>query len=454
MSVDVKVTPGKLPIFWDREVVYFANLQSLFYDNLEQTKILVKDIQGVPTYGGRLVSILNLLFFNKKNLIFLESSPNKALLEYMEDKLELSLPEIEILPRKHYVTLKEKTLTNNSEDHEPVLERIRQHSAGWLDGYVTDSTLVAIAEGSKKSTISSFEGSKNGNNKFLLHHYLLEKGLPVFETLVASSPEEVNSALKKFNDRGYKKAVIKSQIGASGCGLIRLDAVPCPREQIPEYLFFEGPCLVQGWLGEEVPGVRNIGSPSVQMFLAEKEVTLFDITDQLLRDESIHEGNISPPPYFKERQEIRDEILSQATEAGRWLHSQGYRGTASTDFLVVEKKERCEVIICEINARITGATYPTILARHFLPQGAWLMRNLMFESPLQGSQLLSEVDRRGLLFKKGMERGVLPCNFNLNEAGMVHKGQFVFIAPNTEECENLLAQMQAVFPRSCKYCRD
>jgi hypothetical protein len=147
-------------------------------------------------------------------------------------------------------------------------------------------------------------------------------------------------------------------------------------------------------------------------------------------------------------------MLSQAQVAGRWLHEQGYRGTGGVDFLTVKRNGKVEVIVNEINARVTGATYPSVLARYFLPHKAWVMRNLKFEGALQGYQLLAKLDRNGLLFKKDMERGILPFNFNLNESGNVSKGQFLFLAPDTEECKKLLESIQNVFPSICKFDRD
>tara|TARA_B100000315_G_C14342146_1_gene480082 strand:+ start:136 stop:579 length:444 start_codon:yes stop_codon:yes gene_type:complete len=147
-------------------------------------------------------------------------------------------------------------------------------------------------------------------------------------------------------------------------------------------------------------------------------------------------------------------MLSQASVAGSWLHAQGYRGAGGVDFLVVEKNGKVEVIVNEINARITGATYPSVLARHFLPHKAWIMRNLKFAGALRGSQILTKLDGSGLLFKKGMGEGILPFNFNLDGSGNVIKGQFLFLAPDTEECKNLLEKMQNIFSSICKFDRD
>ncbi len=452
MSLEVKIIPGELPLFWDRSAVFFVNLHALFFGNDELTKVLEGEICGMPTYGGRVVSILNLIFRNKKNLVILETPPDESLLEYLSNKLGISIPDIEILPFKRYGTIKEQI---ENDKIEPVVQKIRRHSAEWLDGFVTDDTLTAIAHNTGKSTISSFEGSKKGNNKLLLHNHLEEKGLPVIDTFLASSAEEVISCLDKLCKMGYHEAVLKSQIGASGCGLVKQYTACDPSDnEFPDYFFFEGPCLVQGWLDENVKEVKYLGSPSVQMFLSDSQLSLFDVTEQFLSEKSVHEGNISPPPYFKRYPQIKEEMLSQASVAGRWLHEQGYRGTGGVDFLAVTRNGKVEVIVNEINARITGATYPSVLARHFLPHKAWIMRNLKFDSTLQGYQLLSKLDRKDLLFKKGMERGILPFNFNQDETGNVSKGQFLFLAPDTEECKNLLENIQNVFPSICKFDRD
>lgn len=454
MSLEIKIIPGELPRFWDRETIFFANLLSIFFGNEQQTKVLEREIRGAPTYGGRLISILNLLFRKGENLIFLECLPDKSLMDYMTNRLGLNLPEIEILSHKDYLSLKEQIANNDLKKIEPIMNRVRSHSAKWLDGYVTEETLLTIAKKTSKSVVSSIEGSKNGNNKFLLHHYLLDKGFPVFDTFEASSSADVISCLKKLKESGYKKAVLKSQIGASGCGMLIYNISKNSCKNVPDYLFFEGPCLAQGWLDNDVAGVNRLGSPSVQMFLSDRELSLYDLTEQLLSDLSVHEGNISPPPYILKRPDIKKELLSQAAEAGRWLHSQGYRGTAGVDFLVVEKDNKLQVIINEINARITGATYPAVLARYFLPHGAWIMRNLSFHCPMTGSKLISELDRKGLLFEKNIKKGVLPFNFNQDKYGNIYKGQFLFLAPEPVECECLLTQLQKVFPLFTKFDRD
>ncbi len=212
--------------------------------------------------------------------------------------------------------------------------------------------------------------------------------------------------------------------------------------------------MVQGWLDETVTNIRHLGSPSVQMFLDDKTVSLYDITEQILSAESVHEGNLSPPPYFSKGDLIYEELLRQAATAGSWLHDQGYRGTASVDFLVIDHRGAVEVRVCEINARVTGATYPSVIARHFLPHDAWLMRNIRFAKPLRDTSLLTMLDKAGYLYHPNLQEGVLPVNFNLDDESCVQKGQFLCLGKKLDDCLNMFKQIESILPVSWLYDRD
>jgi hypothetical protein len=450
MSVAVKIIPGKLPPFWDRSVLFFCNIHSIFYDNQEEAGELMRQLAGAQSYGGRVMSILNLLFRGGPNRILLEAPPEPSLLDYLSGGLSLSLPGFDVLDHRGYRELAAKGESGG----DPAIEKLSSQPASWVDGFVTDAILVQIAGKLQKRTISTLTGSKNGNNKYLLYRHQVEKQLPTFDTLMAANPGELSSCLKALRELGYAKAVVKAQIGASGYGMVKLETREFRPDSVPDYLFFEGPCMVQGWLDQETPGVDRIGSPSVQMFLNDAAVYLYDWTEQVLSDESIHEGNRSPPPYIPDHPELEEELFRQAGIVGEWLHAQGYRGTASADFLVIGREGKTKTIVCEINARITGATYPAVLARHFMPEGCWSMRNIQFRGSLDGSRLLSLMDRAAVLYRPGMEKGIVPFNFNTDTEGKVNKGQFLCLGQNQEECAELLVQAWAELPVEWGYDRD
>ena len=454
MQVEIKSMPGQLPTFWNRSVIFFANMSSIFYDNCGELEKLKQQIGNLETYGGRLIPIINLMFRSVDNLLVLEKPPDQTLMRYFKEDLGMSLPNIEILPHSAYETLLTQVDKLSHDGINPTLTLIHQHRATWIDGFVSDNVLMNIAKTLNKPTVSSLEGSKRGNNKFLLHNHLSGNGFPVFDTISASSPDDVPACIATLRKSGYKKAVVKAQIGASGIGMITLPTTSCDANSIPEHFFFEGPCMVQGWLDETVTNIRHLGSPSVQMFLDDKTVSLYDITEQILNSKSVHEGNLSPPSYFSQGDYVYEELLRQAATAGSWLHDQGYRGTASVDFLVIDRRGTVEVRVCEINARVTGATYPSVIARHFLPHDAWLMRNIRFIKPLRDTNLLKTLDQKGYLYYPDLQEGVLPVNFNLNEEGGVQKGQFLCLGKNVDDCLNMFKRIESILPLSWYYDRD
>ena len=419
---------GKIPPAWDQSVIFFANILSLFFGNNVGTDVLRKKVGVLESYGSRLIPIINLLFHGKNNLLILEKEPAHELLKYFQIDLKLDLPEFKIISHDQFKNIShEKSLINF----------LIKHPASDIDGYVTDEILEKLAECVHKKTVSSAGGGRKGNNKFLLHQYLRSKYLPLFDTCIAEKVTDVESCLNKLKSKGYTQAVIKAQIGASGIGMekIKLDGSIV---NIPNYLFYEGSCLVQGWLDDTVTGVRYISSPSVQLMIKDDSVHLYDVTEQILSQDSVHQGNISPSVYLNNNKDIQKELLDQAQIASQWLFDQGYRGTASVDFHLCERNDKVEVRICEINARVTGATYPSVLARYFYSKGAWLMRNIRFTPPTEGRRILDELRGNDLLFYPGKTYGVLPFNFNVNDKGYVVKGQFLYLGENLEDIKRLV----------------
>lgn len=424
-------------MMWERQVIFVANLLSLFFGNETETGELKRQVGPLETYGGRLVPILDFLFRGPEdNYVILERAPNEDLLTYFRCELGIRLPQVRLLSHQLYREIGFGR-SGRSEELARLLDDFQALETACLDGFVTDPALASLGQQLGLETVSSVEASHRGNNKFLLHQYLVANDLPVFDTEIAQAGSEVPACLGRLRAAGYASAVIKAQIGASGIGLMRLDT--SDPGDVPSFLFHEGPCLIQGWLDAEIDGVEDIRSPSVQLFLNREKVYLYDLTEQILSLDSIHEGNVSPPPWLDRESGAVDEIHRQAASAGRWLHQQGYRGTASVDFHVADRNGRTEVRICEINARVTGATYPAILARNFAPDGAWLMRNLRFEPGTTGRELLDRLGEADILFRPGVASGVLPINFNTNADGRVGKGQFLCLGPDPDLLWGLLA---------------
>lgn len=450
-------TQGRLPPLWPRPTIFFANLLSLFFGNTDQTRVLSDEVGELDSYSNRLIPILNLLFDGPDNVLVVEREPDPDLCRYFQEQLGLSLPVICVLPHGDYLELgrqlnidPNRSLAELLTPGHPLAIAADRCSAHCLDGYVTDDVLPRIADRLGCPTVSSMQASQAGNNKLLLHQFLIKAGLPTVVTELAERPSDVAACAALLKTAGYSAAVVRAQVGASGVGMLKLKDLnrPDALADVPEYFFHEGPCLVQGWLSPGVHGIVKILSPSTQLFLDDEHVYAFDTTEQILSDHHVHEGNESPPPYLHEQPGIRAETMRQAELVGGWLHDTGYRGTASIDWLVVQRESRseAEVYVCEINARVTGATYPSLLAKHFHPEGAWLLRNLRLSRPVAAASLLEIFASRNHLFHSGRRSGVLPLNFNFGKDGLVHKGQFICIGRDTQECHRFLTLAEQDLP--------
>ena len=243
-------TRGQLPPMWPRRVRFFANLLALFYGNEAETQSLTNEVGEIDSYSGRLIPILNLLFRGGDNLLILEREPDEALCRYLRNDLGLSLPELRVMRHRDYVALGEHLAANRTEAVVASLDGITQHDAAWVDGYVTDDTLTRVAEHLGVRTITTTSASRRGNNKLLLHQHLASQNLPTFDTVLAESTRDVSACARELASRGYTSAVIRAQIGASGIGMMRLHDLhdPASIPEIADYFFYEGPCMVQGWL--------------------------------------------------------------------------------------------------------------------------------------------------------------------------------------------------------------
>lgn len=440
-----------MPRFWRHDVMFFANLLGMFPGNARKLLELKETVGEVDSYGGRLVPVLSLLYGGEHNTLILEHRPAQALCRYFADTLGLRLPRLELLPHEDYEEFGRRWHQGGRDEAErlPWLAALRKDPARQVDGYVTDETLEEIAHSLHKPLAMNPQSWWKANNKLLLHRFLQSAGLPVIATEIVNCAAGVPGALRSLARQGFRSAVLKSQIGASGVGMKKLPGLASRSqelalEDVPDHFFLEGEIMVQGWLEPGYGRIQRTQSPSVQFFVDGTRTELYDVTEQILSGESVHQGNLAPPPYLARWPGLREELLRQAGAVSQWLVEVGFRGTGSVDFLVAERAGDVSpaVFVCEANARVTGATYPSVLARRFAPRGAWLMRNLRLSHPLPEDAVLARLQRQQHLFEPHRDRGVLPVNVNFGEDELVHKGQFLCLAPTARECFDCLESAQ------------
>jgi hypothetical protein len=449
-NVPVDVRLGRMPALWPGSAVFFADLYAIFYGEPEKTHQLQANVSGFFGYGGRLIPMLGLLYRGGDNLLILQEPVDPAPLAYFRDRLGLDLPAIEILDHNRFDTFHEGLAASPA-----LMGRLKAHPARRLDGYVTDPPLERIAHRLGKDLVNTHAQSREANDKIALDRFLRTRGLPVFDGGDVETGAPLSARLKDLERQGYRRAVIRSSLGASGFGVATVDLGDTdPEDSLPEFLSREERVLVQGWIEPGVRGVTRVTSPSVQFFGTGAGTALFDLTGQLLRDASIHEGNVAPPLDLPGDAGVEAEIVAQSREVVQWVARTGYRGTGSIDFLVFERDGRAEVIVCEVNARVTGATYPSLIARHFLPGRAWLMRNFAFAPRLTCAEVLAALEREGVLFAPGRDEGLLPINFIRDDGGRVVKAQLLFLAGRPERCMAIIERCLNVLPAQGSYERD
>lgn len=436
-ALEISDRTDRMPAFWGRQVVFFANLYEIFYENHAKTAALAEVVGPSRSYGGRFIPALNLLYRGAQNLLVLEEAPSVALCRYFSEDLGLTLPEVLVMPADDYPRLASgegspavRRLEAALQDH---LQRTGGRENRWVDGFVTDAELVQIAGRLGLPVTTTPEGSRRGNNKLLIFEHLRDAGWPVIPSVLAESPGAVRGCLDTLGGAGFTHAVVKSQMGASGIGLRKLSIAGDREVTLPEYFFTEGPCLVQGWLQPGERGIVESRSPSVQFFLGEDGGTVFDITEQLLSGRILHEGNQSPPPYMGSMPRLREMLFEQAVASIRWLHAQGYRGFGGLDFLVVERggSDGLEVFVSEINARVTAATYPSILVRSLCPGARWTLRNVNLHQGESEAEILDRLRRNDQLFRPG-HPGIMPLNFSAAAGGLPGKAQFLGVGETGE----------------------
>ncbi|MFQ5508400.1 MAG: hypothetical protein ACE5FN_03590 [Leptospirillia bacterium] len=451
-ALPVQVQMGQMPRLWRGSALFFGDLYAIFYGEPEKTRQLQESVSGFFGYGGRLIPMLDLLYQGADNVLILQEHPNPEALAFFSERLGLSLPDIHVLDHRDYQNFGEGLARN------PALsDLLKTHPATDIDGYVTDPQLERIAATLNKTVVNSYKESRDANDKVALFRFLGEAGLPMFDGGEVP-PSELEDALNALADKGYAKAAVRSSLGASGFGVATLDLDPTHPSDLftalPGHMLMEERLMVQGWVEPGNRNVKTVTSPSVQFFTDGNGITLFDLTGQLLRHAAIHEGNVAPPLDLPGDSGVVNELIEQSKEVVQWVASTGYRGTGSIDYLVYERGKQVEVRVCEVNARVTGATYPALLARHFLPGKAWLMRNFGFEPEMGCGGLIDFLESENQLFVPGRREGVLPLNFICDGDGRVVKAQLLFLGGRPERCAEMLGRLSHLFPEHARYERD
>lgn len=168
--------------------------------------------------------------------------------------------------------------------------------------------------------------------------------------------------------------------------------------------------------------VDFIVSPNVLMHIEPDEgsISCVGVTDQILNDRLMHEGNIYPT-----RANTLKDMLSSAEKLSKWLQREGYSGLLGFDFIEYFERETglYEHFLVEINPRINAAAYPRSLMEH-LNTKQWQKDRPQIEAFLASTTKTKATSFTGLkelyghlFFNAETGKGIVPFNTGCLEFG-------------------------------------
>lgn len=236
----------------------------------------------------------------------------------------------------------------------------------------SDGELATVLEGVLHRTVDLQGGNYDLvqyiNRKQKARMKSLELGVPVAEGGIVelSLHEEDNRLdvapiLAAINRNIVKtgKVINRGISGFAGSSTLIVDKNP---ESIQKALRkISGRLDVRIYLVESMLDV--IVSPNILMQIESDSGKIFcvSITDQILTNGYVHEGNI-----FPSNAKTIKGMLRSAWDISKWLQNEGYSGLAGFDFgeYLIRETGELNYFFAEINPRTNAAAYPKFLIEH------------------------------------------------------------------------------------------
>jgi hypothetical protein len=214
------------------------------------------------------------------------------------------------------------------------------------------------------------------------------------------------------------RVIIKGSYGASGSSLVIVESSPeSVKNALSKIANSSGNSI---YIVEEMLEVTV--SPNILMHIEPdyRRISSVCVTDQLLSDDLVHQGNAYPSGAT-----TLAEMISSAQGLSRWLQGNGYSGLVGFDFgeYAVPGTGEFKHFLAEINPRINGATYPKSLMEHLNRKQrqkggpfieAFLAKRI--ETKVGSFAELSELYGH-LFFDPETARGLVPYNIGCLEHG-------------------------------------
>ena len=292
--------------------------------------------------------------------------------------------------------------------------------------FFSSATVELLVHKYKKTTHLSHALACLLNDKGHLRDILVKEGIRVTGSNKVSifQKDYLEKCLDIYEDlknKGIKEFAVIIPKSCSGAGIHRFSNATELMNIISQLTNVEE-FLIDPWYGD------NIGSPSYQIFIADKpeDDICIGLTDQML-DDCVHLGNLYPSIFTNEK--VIDEIFYKVIKV---LRDRGARGMLGVDLLIRRVNGKIIPYILEVNARQTGAVYAGFLA-YSLRNSArkpWIgHNNIILPKGTTLEEYHEYLISQHADFKIGDTEGIIiTCNGNLS-----HNKIMVLIMANTSE---------------------
>lgn len=271
--------------------------------------------------------------------------------------------------------IKEITLTKNILQNKKLIEKLKSYKFKKIVPFCVNDDIDELSKILNVPLSISKDIFIKANNKLLFKKYLIQVNLPTIDWIFTSD-------FKILKSYFYKKDryLFKDPFWVAGYWF--WDNNENRLEELEKNYWWKE-LIVEKFIEKE-------SSPSVQFFVSEdsKQIIIFGITDQLLKNWKIYLWNKSPSIYSESL--IWDELLRQSIKIIEYIVSLWYTWFAWIDFIIDKQKK---VYATEVNARFTWATYPAITAMLLKSslKSNWEYYNYEWESEIIDNYLSNKI---------------------------------------------------------------
>lgn len=404
------------------------------------TQIFVHDISSIKNVSEFISGFEK---YPERSLVFARPDDLVCVAETVDNQYFQFLYSMGISPRNGNVVVASESVHPNSSaslsdllmgNYEALLKirkLIKRNKKIVLNPFIAtsrESKLAAILEAVLGRKVHLLGGDSDlvdyANHKHNVRTKAIELGVPVPEgdiiELQLGRPLDLTPIQVAINRYIHKtgRVIVKGSYGASGSSLVIVENNP---ESIKKAL-----SKITGRIDNRIYIVEVmldvIVSPNILVHIepGNGRILCVCVTDQLLSDKLVHEGNVYPSGA-----KTLKDMMNSARRISKWLQAEGYCGLVGFDFgeYFNSKTGEFKHFLAEINPRTNAATYSKSLMEHLnikqkQKDGPYIEAFLSANVKTNASSFAELKESYGhLFFNPKMGEGLVPYNTGCLEYG-------------------------------------